>query len=133
MKRLLTSGLLIALTCCYTLVIAHPRAGIGLQAPTMNVEGTASSIVSKLDKSLFLTDAQKPKLLSIVTGFLKQKIAIQPLQQSNGKAYATKMNSMQNGLQAKLKPLLTLTQYTEYLGLKPKSFDETNVLSHLYY
>lgn len=133
MKRLLTSGLLIALTCCYTMIIAHPRTGIGLQAPTMNVEGTASSIVSKLDKSLFLTDAQKPRLLGIVTGFLKQKIAIQPLQQSNGKAYTTKMNSMQNGLQAKLKPLLTLTQYTEYLGLKPKSFDETNVLSHLYY
>ncbi|HEY9260028.1 hypothetical protein [Chitinophaga sp.] len=133
MKKLITSGLLLVFTCYYTAFATKTPVNTRFQSPTMNVEGTASSIVSKLDKSLLLTDVQKPKLLNIVTGYLKQKVAIQPLQQSNQKAYTTKMNSMQNGLQSKLKPLLTLTQYTEYLGLKPKSFDETNVLSQLYY
>lgn len=133
MKKLITSGLLFAFTFSYTAFATNIPVNTLLQVPTMNVDGTASSIVSKLDKSLQLTAVQKPKLLNIVTGYLKQKIAIQPLQQSNLKAYTTKMNSMQNGLQSKLKPLLTLTQYTEYLGLKPKSYDETNVLSNLYY
>lgn len=133
MKKLITSGLLLVFTCSYTAFATNIPVNTLFQAPTMNVDGTASSIVSKLDKSLSLTAVQKPRLLNIVTGYLKQKIAIQPLQQSNLKAYTTKMNSMQNGLQSKLKPLLTLTQYTEYLGLKPKSYDETNVLSQLYY
>ncbi|WP_436484972.1 hypothetical protein [Chitinophaga sp. ARDCPP14] len=133
MKKLFTAGLLIALTSCYTAFAALSPVNTRFQAPTMNVEGTASSIVSKLDKSLILTETQKPKLLNIVTNYLRQKVNIQPLQQSNLKAYTTKMNSMQNGLHAKLKPLLTLTQYTEFLGLKPKSFDDTNVLSQLYY
>ncbi|MGO4289963.1 hypothetical protein [Chitinophaga sp. RAB17] len=133
MKKLITSGLLLVFTFSYTAFATNIPVNTLFQAPTMNIDGTASSIVSKLDKSLQLTAIQKPKLLNIVTGYLKQKIAIQPLQQSNLKAYTTKMNSMQNGLQSKLKPLLTLTQYTEYLGLKPKSYDETNVLSNLYY
>lgn len=133
MKKLITSGLLLILTCSYAAFATNISVNTVFQAPTMNIEGTASSIVSKLDKSLSLTDVQKPKLLNIVTGYLRQKIAIQPLQQSNQKAYTTKMNSMQNGLHSKLKPLFTLTQYTEYLGLKPKSYDETDVLSQLFY
>ncbi|WP_142683770.1 hypothetical protein [Chitinophaga polysaccharea] len=133
MKKLFTVGLLMALACCYTAFATPSSITTAFQAPTMNIEGTASSIVSKLDKSLMLTDAQKPRLLNIVTNYLRQKVNIQPLQQSNLKAYTTKMNSMQNGLHAKLKPLLTLSQYTEFLGLKPKTFDDTNVLSQLYY
>lgn len=130
MKKLLILLMLAAVVCCDVNAAAN---FILPQAPTMNVEGTATSIVSKLDKSLLLTDKQKPKLLTIVTTYLQQKINIQPLQQTNQKAYTTKLNSMQNGLHNKLKPLLTLTQYTEFMGLKPKTFDETNVLSQLYY
>ncbi|NSL88548.1 hypothetical protein [Chitinophaga solisilvae] len=124
MKKLIT--LLLAALCCFAYIARS-------QAPTINIEGTAASIVSKLDKSLFLTDRQKPRMLTIVTGYLQQKNNIRPLQLSNEKAYHTKLNSMQNGLHTRLKPLLTLTQYTEFLALKPKAFDETNVLSQLYY
>lgn len=103
------------------------------QAPAMNIEGTSNSILSKLDKALTLTDVQKPRLLTIITNYLRQKVNIQPLQQSNEKAYATKLNSMQNGLQTKLKAVLSQQQYADYQALKPKTFDETNVLSHLFY
>ncbi|MFY0252382.1 hypothetical protein ACDQ55_00360 [Chitinophaga sp. 30R24] len=134
MKKLVTSGLLLPILICFVTLLAYAMPVNNIfQAPTMNIEGTANSIVGQLDKSLFLTNTQKPKLLSIVTNYLKQKIAILPLQQSNQKAYTSKINSMQNGLQAKLKPLFTLTQYTEFLGLKPKTYDDTNVLSQLYY
>ncbi|QJB35275.1 hypothetical protein HF324_29790 [Chitinophaga oryzae] len=130
MKKLVLLLMLAAVVC------SNVNAAANLilpQAPTMNVEGTASSIVSKLDKSLRLTDKQKPRLLTIVAAYLQQKVNIQPLQQTNSKAYATKLNSMQNGLHNKLKALLTPSQYTEFTGLKPKTFDETNVLSQLYY
>jgi hypothetical protein len=76
---------------------------------------------------------QKPRLLTIITKYLRQKVNIQPLRQSNEKAYATKLNSMQNGLQTKLKAVLSPQQYADYQALKPKTFDETNVLSHLFY
>lgn len=133
MKKLFTSGLLLLLICSFTAVTLGMPVDALFQNPTMNIDGTASSIVSKLDKTLLLTDAQKPKLLNIITGYLRQKVNIQPLRLSNEKAYTSKMNSMQNGLHAKLKPLFTLTQYSEFLGLKPKSFDDTNILTQLYY
>lgn len=115
------------------LIFSAITNGSKAQAPTMNIEGTANSIISKLDKVLTLTDVQKPKLLNIVTGYLRQKVNIQSLQQSNEKAYNTKLNSMQNGLQTKLKALFSQQQYTDYQGLKPKTVDDTNVLSHLFY
>lgn len=133
MKKLIAPGLLLLLSCSYPVYATTLPVNTLLQAPTMNIEGTANSIVSRLDKALMLTDKQKPRLLTIVTNFLRQKVALQPLQQSNLKAYTTKMNSMQNGLHAKLKPLLTPSQYTTYLELKPKSYDATNVLSHMFY
>lgn len=133
MKKLIIPGLLLLFTCSYPAFATAPPANLPLQAPTMNIEGTANSIISKLDKALTLTDKQKPRLLTIVSNFLRQKSALQPLQQSNVKAYTTKMNSMQNGLQAKLKSLLTPSQYASYLELKPKSYDATDVLSHMFY
>lgn len=113
--------------CFFLFISAHS------QAPTMNIEGTSSSIISKLDKALTLTDVQKPKLSTIVTNFLRQKVNIAPLKTSNEKAYNTKLNSMQNGLQSKLKALFTSEQLTAYQALKPETYDETNVLSHLFY
>lgn len=133
MNKLIIPGLLLLLTCSYPAFAAALPAGTPLQAPTMNIEGTANSIMSKLDKALMLTDKQKPRLLTIVTNFLRQKTALQPLQQSNPKAYNTKMNSMQNGLRTKLKSLLTLSQYNSYLQLKPKTYDVTDILSHIFY
>jgi len=126
MKKLAIPALLLF---CFSFILLRVAA----QNPTMNVEGTASSIVSKLDKSLMLTDQQKPRLLSIVTNYLQQKVNMQSLQSTNEKAYKTKLNSMQNGLLAKLKPLFNLTQYTEFMHLKPTSEDATNVLTQLYY
>ncbi|RFS24525.1 hypothetical protein DVR12_04770 [Chitinophaga silvatica] len=120
-------------TSCVIIIFSALSFTAYSQAPTMNIEGTAASIVSKLDKALILSEVQKPKLSTIVANYLRQKINIQDLQKTNEKAYTTKLNSMQNGLQSKLKPLLSLNQYSEFLSLKPKTFDETNVLSQLFY
>lgn len=107
--------------------------GAYAQAPVMNIEGQAQSVTGKLATALSLTDAQKPKMLAQVTGFLKQKAAIQPLKNSNSTAYTTKLNSMQKGLFNRLKRLLTEEQFTKLQALKPPSNEATNVLSQLFY
>nr|WP_295874935.1 hypothetical protein [uncultured Chitinophaga sp.] len=104
-----------------------------VQNPLANYGGVASSILSKLTPALGLTAVQQPKVTDLVTGFLKQKAGIMPLQQSNPAAYASKLSGLQGGLFSKLKLLLTAAQYTKFLGLKPKTNDVANVLSQLFY
>ncbi|MGN7818619.1 hypothetical protein ACTJJB_00745 [Chitinophaga sp. 22536] len=111
---------------------AKKTAG-SVQNPLANYSGVASSILSKLTPALGLTEVQKPKVTDLVTGFLKQKAGILPLQQSNPASYASKFAGLQGGLFSKLKLLLTAAQYTKFLGLKPKTNDATNVLSQLFF
>lgn len=103
------------------------------QAPLSNLEGNASSISSKLGAALSLTDVQKPKILDVVTAFLKQRANILPLARDNEKAYDTKLNSFHNGFYRKLKAILKPEQYEQFLQLKPPTNDGTNVLSQLFY
>lgn len=102
-------------------------------APLSNIEGNAQSITSKLKGALNLTEAQQPKILNAVTYFLQQRAAVASLGNSNPKAYDTKFKSLQNGLQRKLKAILTQEQFTGFLELKPVNNDMTNVLSQLFY
>ena len=103
------------------------------QAPIANIEGNASSIVSKLSKALTLNDTQQPKVQTSVTDFLKMRSTILPLADSNPKAYETKLKSLHNGFYRKLKSIMTAEQYEGFLQLQPKGNDGTNVLSQLYY
>ncbi|HVI44626.1 MAG TPA: hypothetical protein VM802_07145 [Chitinophaga sp.] len=91
------------------------------------------SILSQLTPSLGLSGAQQPKVLDLVTGFLKQKAGILPLQQTNPAAYTSKFSGLQGGLFSKLKTILTAAQFAKFLGLKPKASDVTNVLSQLFF
>jgi hypothetical protein len=101
--------------------------------PLSNAGGVANTILGQLTPALSLTNTQQPKVLNLVTGFLKKKAAILPLQQSNPASYTSKFSGLSGGLLSKLKTILTLSQYTKLLGLKPKTNDVTNVLSQLFY
>jgi hypothetical protein len=103
------------------------------QAPMRNLEGNARSITGKLTDSLKLTEDQQSKVLDIVTGFLQQKRALQPLATDNKKAYDIKLNSMQKGLATRLKRALMEEQFMRFQALKPPTDDPTNVLSQLFY
>ncbi|SEW42152.1 hypothetical protein [Chitinophaga arvensicola] len=111
---------------------AKKTAG-SVQNPLANSGSVANSILGQLTPALSLTNAQQPKVLDLVTGFLKKKASILPLQQSNPSGYTSQFSGLKNGLFSKLKTLLTLSQYTKLLGLKPKTNDATNVLSQLFY
>lgn len=103
------------------------------QAPLSNIEGNAKSITSKLKSALSLTDVQQPKIQDAVMNFLQQRSTILSLNNSNPKAYGTKLKGYQTSFQRKLKNTLTPEQFTGFLELKPVNNDMTNVLSQLYY
>ncbi|MCW3466764.1 hypothetical protein [Chitinophaga nivalis] len=103
------------------------------QNPLSNSGGIANAILGQLTPALGLNNTQQPKLLNLVSGFLKQKAGILPLQQTNPAGYTSKLGGLQKGLFGKIKTLLTVAQYTKFLGLKPATNDAGNVLSQLFY
>lgn len=97
-----------------------------------DVKGIANSIMGKLGP-LALTAAQNPQVLSTVTDFLTKKSGILGLAKSAPTEYATKFAGLNSNLLGSLKTILTASQYTKFLGLKPKTNDVTNPLSHLFF
>lgn len=113
---------------------AAPQAADAAKAAQgFDVKSMANSIIGKLTPALGLSAVQKPNVLTAVTGFLKDKSGILGLAKTDKAAYATKFSGLQNGLFGKLKTILSVAQYTKFLGLKPKANDVTNVLSQLFY
>ncbi|MGX5820511.1 hypothetical protein ACWKWU_20105 [Chitinophaga lutea] len=109
------------------------KATKAAQSSGFDVKGLTSSILGQLTPSLGLTEAQKPGVTSAISGFLKDKSGIMGLQNTDKAAYASKFSGLQSGLFGKLKTLLTVSQYTKFLGLKPKSNVATNALSQLFF
>ena len=99
-----------------------------------DVDKTTSSIVDDLTSKLSLPAVQKPKLIDIISGFLKQKKVITGLADSNPTSYLSKFNPLQQGLFGKLKGIIGASTFTKFLGLKPSgSGIAGNALSHLFF
>ncbi|WP_295124636.1 hypothetical protein [uncultured Chitinophaga sp.] len=109
------------------------KAKSAAQAGGIDVNSAANAILGKLTPALGLSAAQKPNVLTAVTGFLKDKSGIMGLLNTDKAAYTSKLTGLQNGLFGKLKGILSLAQYTKFLGLKPKAADAANVLTQLFY
>ncbi len=130
MKNTLLLSLLLLTGLTFVSSASHAQLQ---QAPLSNIEGNARSITSKLKTALTLTEEQQPKILTVVTNFLEQRSTILPLNNSNPKAYDTKLKSFHNSFDRKLKTVLTPEQFTGFRELKPATNDMTNVLSQLFY
>ena len=102
-------------------------------ATGLDVNSVSEKIMSKLTTALTLTKDQQPKVLATVTNFLKSKSEILALAGSDKSKYNTQLNALTTNLTSKLKPILSATQYTKFLGLKPTTNTATNVLSQLFY
>lgn len=102
-------------------------------ATGIDVNAVSEKIMSKLTTALTLTKDQQPKVLATVTNFLKSKSEILALAGSDKSKYNTQLNALTTDLTSKLKPILSATQYTKFLGLKPTTNTATNVLSQLFY
>ncbi len=102
-------------------------------ATGLDVNSVSEKIMSKLTTALTLTKDQQPKVLATVTNFLKSKSEILALAGSDKSKYNTQLNALTTDLTSKLKPILSATQYTKFIGLKPTTNTATNVLSQLFY
>jgi len=102
-------------------------------ATGLDVNSVSEKIMSKLTTTLTLTKDQQPKVLAMVTNFLKSKSEILALAGSDKSKYNTQLNALTTDLTSKLKPIFSATQYTKFLGLKPTTNTATNVLSQLFY
>lgn len=112
---------------------AAKKATTVAAASGFDVKSLTSGIMSKLNTKLKLTDAQKTKVLTVVTNFLQDKSGIIALAKTNKNQYIAKAATLTESLSKKLKPILTAAQYTQFLGLKPATNDPANVLSQLFY
>ena len=102
-------------------------------ATGLDVNAVSEKIMSKLTTALTLTKDQQPKVLATVTHFLKSKSEILALAGSDKSKYNTQLNALTTDLTSKLKPILSASQYTKFLGLKPTTNTASNVLSQLFY
>ena len=102
-------------------------------ATGLDVNAVSEKIMSKLTTALTLRKGQQTKVLATVTNFLKSKSEILALAGSDKSKYNTQLNALTTDLTSKLKPILSATQYTKFLGLKPTTNTATNVLSQLFY
>lgn len=92
-----------------------------------------TQIIEKLTPALSLTEEQKPQVENTISEFLTKKERILPLQKTDSSSYSSKFNILNGSLIGKLTTILFAKQMTSFLGLKPKTNNPTNVLSHLFY
>ena len=117
--------------------VEAPKAGMPKMetpaSPMGDLKSMGSNILSELGTKLILSKIQAPKVLGLITTFLSAKSAIMPLLQSNPSGYASKFGAAQGDLTSGLKGVLSAQQMTNFMGLKPKTNDATNVLSNLFF
>ena len=99
----------------------------------LDVNSATTSVMSKLTSSLALKEIQKPKVLSAVTDFFKDKSGITGLLATDKAQYTKKLSGLTSALMTKLKGILSSSQYKKLLDMKPSKANAKNVLSQLFY
>jgi hypothetical protein len=98
-----------------------------------DVSKLTSSIMGKLNPTLNLTAAQKPKVTDAVATYLTGKSKIVNLQATDPSAYTQKQGSLFSTLKSKLSGILLKNQLQKFMGMKPKTNNPLNSLSQLFY
>ena len=97
-----------------------------------NADSVSKGVLTTLTSQLGLSTAQQTKAAAPILGFLTEKQGILGLATSNAASYVSKFKPLQSGLFTKLKGILTVAQYTKFLGLKPSGSGVGNILSNLF-
>jgi hypothetical protein len=115
-----------------------PKANVPkMEAPSASPMGDlgslGKSIATQLGTKLLLDKVQGTKVGQLISTFLTAKSALMPMMKSDPTGFASKLSGAQGDLMGGLKTVLSAQQMTNFLGLKPKTNDATNVLSSLFY
>jgi hypothetical protein len=102
-------------------------------ASSFDVAGISNQVMGVLSPKLKLTDAQKPAVNSLVNETLNKKKNILPSMANDKAGYTSKMTGNRESFTAKMKKLVSPTQYSALLDLLPKSASAVTPLAKMLY
>lgn len=102
-------------------------------ASSFDVAGISNQVMGVLSPKLKLTDAQKPAVNSLVNETLNKKKNILPSMATDKAGYTSKMTENRESFTAKMKKLVSPTQYSALLDLLPKSASAVTPLAKMLY
>lgn len=98
---------------------------------SFDVAGISNQVMGYLSPTLKISDAQKPAVNSLVNELLNKKKNILPTALTDKAGYASKMTGLRNLFPTKMKGILNASQYTQLLGLLPKSATSKSPLTQM--
>jgi hypothetical protein len=102
-------------------------------ARSFDVAGISNQVMGLLSPKLKLTDAQKPAVNSLVNEMLNKKKNILPTMTTDKAGYTSKMTANRESFSAKMKKLVSPTQFTALTALLPKSASAVTPLVQMLY
>ena len=102
-------------------------------ANSFDVASISNQVMGYLSPKLKISEAQKPMVNSLVNELLNKKKNILPLATTDKAGYTSKMTGIRDLFPSKMKGILNAGQYTQLLGLLPKSATSTSPLTKMLY
>jgi hypothetical protein len=100
-------------------------------ASSFDVASISNQVMGVLSPKLKLTDAQKPAVNSLVNETLNKKKNILPTATTDKAGYNSKMTANRESFSAKIKKLISPTQFTALTALLPKSAASVSPLAQM--
>ena len=110
-----------------------PKAEIPAVNPMGDLGALGKTIATELGTKLLLNQIQGTKVGQLISTFLMAKSTFLPLLKTDPTGFASKLSGAQGDLMGGLKTVLSAQQMTNFMSMKPKTNDATNVLSSLFF
>ena len=102
-------------------------------ASSFDVASISNQVMEVLSPKLKLTDAQKPAVNSLVNETLNKKKNLLPTMATDKAGYTSKMTANRESFTAKMKKIVSPTQFTALTALLPKSASALTPLVQMLY
>jgi len=102
-------------------------------ASSFDVASISNQVMGVLSPKLKLTDAQKPAVNALVNETLNKKKNLLPTMATDKAGYTSKMTANRESFTAKMKKIVSPTQFTALTALLPKSASAVTPLVQMLY
>jgi hypothetical protein len=102
-------------------------------ASSFDVASISNQVMGVLSPKLKITDAQKPAVNSLVNETLNKKKKLLPTMATDKAGYTSKMTGNRESFTAKMKKIVSPTQFTALTALLPKSASAVTPLAQMLY
>jgi hypothetical protein len=109
------------------------KATATASATSFDVASISNQVMGVLSPKLKLSDAQKPAVNSLVNEMLNKKKNLLPTMATDKAGYNSKMTTNRESFSAKIKKLVSPTQFTALIALLPKSASAVTPLVKMLY